>query len=126
MHGDVEQMDDRTPHVVYNGVPKHCDRCGQWIGFAKNRNGKWYAINVWPYGGEWHYYTGYGNHGNMTDIHSCDRYAEGFPCWSEYWELNHVDGAKMNYYVDMARHFTENGFGDLPLWFVEEFGWMVF
>jgi hypothetical protein len=116
------------PFVIYSGQPKHCDRCGAHIGFTQNRKGKWYAINLFVLpSGKFAYYSGYGNHGNATDFHSCDIHVEGYPCYAEYWELNHFDQACYQRWYNMyiaTSEQSEEDFNMLPEWFKSELAWM--
>jgi hypothetical protein len=48
-----------------------CSKCGAPIAFHKNRNGKWFPVDVFFFNGREVYRTGYGNYHNMTMWHVC-------------------------------------------------------
>ena len=57
---------------------KHCDRCGTLIAFHANRNGKKYAVEVHEHPRLGMVYSAnYGNNGNMTGWHDCNRVLDG-------------------------------------------------
>ena len=74
-----------TRNYISSKQIKHCDKCGKAITFAKNRFGKWFAVDAIydPHkaGNTSYYYeSGIGAHGNLTPHHKCpSTHPECFP-----------------------------------------------
>ena len=97
------------PIQQYNGNPVKCKRCGQLIGFLKNRNGKWFAINVFPLNNGYGYYGNYGNHGNMKgEIHICDTHAAHYPYYEDIDEVLCPNRADIDYALALYRDYNND------------------
>jgi hypothetical protein len=53
-----------------------CQYCHAAIAFVQNAKGKWYPVEVFPYGTGFAYRSGMGAHGNFTPWHKCSRKPE--------------------------------------------------
>lgn len=65
-------------YAPYHGRFSACKECGATIGFVKNRNGRWFPVDIVynPHDPDGDYYrTGMGNHGNFTPWHKCNPFS---------------------------------------------------